>query len=519
MYQYTVQAGDTANGIAQAHGFSNYQSAGISTPKSGNYNQISPGEVLTLSNYKAGQASPIASTPPVISSNDVSGQFNSNTNALAGKVPPPVVPGTGTGAGGTGSPTPTPDAPLPAVPVDAAAQAKLDAAKAAGTVPSTTTGNPILDSLQLDADAKEAQNESDAAAQKQQVQTMLQTNLANTDAAFAAQISSIQSTYTGLIDTQTRINNLDVSRTKAYGLGTGNAISAPLEFTNAVSNKETDAAAAIAKLDNARDSAIAQAQAAEASGDATLMQDSMDQIDKIESDMKTTATQIQDEVTSRASLLTQVETQQKQAQQTQAAQLLAAATLQYSSDFIGANGDATKQDTIVKNIVAGSGGLITYSQALGSLSTAATTAATNKTQAAKDASTLALQAAQTTSAQSTAAKNFADAQKTQNTPTPSQTYDKINQLLAPGVTDKNGVPYLDANGKLTKQGFQTVVNAAATENMTRADFLKQYGSYLDPNGYSNYGMTQAEIDGLNDTSKTNPTAAAAATAIAAAANK
>lgn len=44
---YTVRPGDTLNGIANSLGYKNYQDAGFSLPKSGNYDLIQPGETLT----------------------------------------------------------------------------------------------------------------------------------------------------------------------------------------------------------------------------------------------------------------------------------------------------------------------------------------------------------------------------------------------------------------------------------------------------------------------------------------
>ena len=72
----------------------------------------------------------------------------------------------------------------------------------------------------------------------------------------------------------------------------------------------------------------------------------------------------------------------------------------------------------------------------------------------------------------------------------------INTLLTTGVTDSNGTPYLAPDGKMTWEGFQTLLRAAQADGMTRKQFLDEYGSYLQPGvnkDYSGYGLTTKEI--------------------------
>lgn len=453
----------------------------------------------------SGQAAPVSTntSPVVVSSQDSAGQFQTNSTALTNKTTQQTfTTPSGAVVDATGNViTPAPAAtnadgtPKTAVEQGAAAGA------GSGAEPDVTTGNPILDSLQAWEQTQDAAAAQTASDQKAQVASMLQTNLANNDSAAAAQIQSITDTYSNLIDTQTRINNLNINRTKAYGLASGNALATPLEYTNAVSAKESDAMAQIQTLDNSRDDAIAQAKAAQASGDAKLLQDSMDQVDTIESNMQSTLASLASEVTNRATLLNQVETQQKADQAAQSQKLLAAATAQYGTQFASLT-DPTQQDAMIKNIVAQSNGMLDYGSVYGSLQAAAATASAAKTQSAKDASSLALQAAQTNEANASAAKTYADASKSAAT-TPSDVFGAIDKLL--GTKDSSGMPYIEAStGYFTKGGYQTLLNAAAENGVDKAAFLAQYGSYLDPNAYANYGLTKADQDTLTNTNKVTP---------------
>lgn len=454
---------------------------------------------LTFGDAPASSAVPsIGNTPAVVSSKDMSGSFADNSASLAtktyqtpngaivdanGKV---IKPAPGAAANGQ-----TTDTTGTAVEKGAAGGA------GSGAIAEVASGDPIYDSLQKWEQGQETKNEADAATKKQQVTDMLNTNLAANDANYAAQIQSIKNTYGSLIDTQTRINNLNVSRVKAYGLASGNAMGTPLEFTNAVTNEETAANAAIQKLDDSRDSLIAQAQTAQQSGDAKLLADSMDAIDKVESDMKATAAQLQTQVDQRFTSLQGIEKDQKaQLLQTQQ-NLMAAALSTYGQQYANET-DNTKRDALIKNIIGQSGGLLDYGTVLTSLSANAASITKAKTDAATSAADLALKAAQTTEAKASAAKTFKDA----STATTSQVFSAIDNLM--GTKDKSGMPYTDANGKFTKGGFDALVKAAGENGVNRADFLKQYGGYLDPGGYANYGLTKAEADSLSNVNKVTP---------------
>ncbi len=311
---------------------------------------------------------------------------------------------------------------------------------------------------------------------------MLKTNLANTNTAYAAQIAGINDTYSGLIDTQKIINNLNLSRVKAYGLSSGNAMSTPIEFTYAVSNTEQAGISEVKKLDNTRNSLIAQAESAREDADAKLMQASMDS-----------------EVEARAASLEKIKTDQQTQLKATQTNLLAAAVTTFGKQFTDEQ-DPTKRDALIKQIVNGSGGMLDYGSVYGSLSSNA--AATTK--ATQDAEThsadMKLKAAQT-------ANEWANASKTKSANTQASVFSAIDDRLQPGVQmpgRKDGGTYLDENGFITKDGFNLLVQGSHQNGITRSTFLKEYGGYLDPGGYGNYGLTKAEQDMLSDVNKTTP---------------
>ncbi len=58
------------------------------------------------------------------------------------------------------------------------------------------------------------------------------------------------------------------------------------------------------------------------------------------------------------------------------------------------------------------------------------------------------------------------------------------------------MPYVDAQGYFTAQGFKDIVAAAIEDGITRADILEQYADKISPYNPSGYGLTQKEKDAL-----------------------
>ncbi len=99
----------------------------------------------------------------------------------------------------------------------------------------------------------------------------------------------------------------------------------------------------------------------------------------------------------------------------------------------------------------------------------------------------------------TAAPKQTNAEKT------AEGYSVINQLLRPGAriagskagADGKGIPYLDSDGYITSEGLDTLIAAAQSDGISRADFLKEFGVFISThNNFNNYHLTNQEKGSL-----------------------
>lgn len=81
----------------------------------------------------------------------------------------------------------------------------------------------------------------------------------------------------------------------------------------------------------------------------------------------------------------------------------------------------------------------------------------------------------------------------------SNAYGSINQLM--NMRNSAGMPYLDANGYFTAQGFKDIVNNAIEDGISKKDIIEQYGSFLSPTNLDNYGLTAKDKKDLGVTSE------------------
>lgn len=293
-FSYTVKKGDTLNSIANRYGFKNYKEAGISSVPSGNFDMIREGETITLGNYDPNKVQTFGTTPPVISSLDNKAQFTQDSDKIssidsafsgiyAGGDKKTSVDTTKTTTTPTGSTTTTTDATV------------------------ETTGDPLYDNLLKQNKEAEAQSKIEAEKKKADYQSLYQTSLANLDATAQATIDSIMRSYDKRIKEQERINRLNIDRTKAYGLANGGQYT-PIDFGDAVSLREQEASDKITALEGERRDLITQAKMARDNGASALLRQKLQDLDKVDTDIRAQLKAVSDESEKRYKILREMRT-------------------------------------------------------------------------------------------------------------------------------------------------------------------------------------------------------------------
>lgn len=328
-FQYTVKKGDTLNSIANQYGFRNYKDAGISSVKSGNFDLIAPDEVITLNNYNPKDVTPIGSTPPVISSKDNAQQYREDSNALDNAI------GNQTKANDTNT---TKEGDTTKDPTVFAPNLDTNGKKAGDERGYTETGNAVTDaygkfisSLQDKAD----QYNIEAEASKESYKSLYTTSLSAIDATAQATIDRINSTYDKRVEEQKRINAINVGRVKAYGLGNGGQY-VPLQYSDAISNREQEASDKISSLESQRTSLIAEAKSARDSGASKLLRDKLADLDRIDSELRKTLADVEKEAQDQYKLLRDLRKEEETKHQEQIKKMLAnlqAIAPQYADEY------------------------------------------------------------------------------------------------------------------------------------------------------------------------------------------
>lgn len=330
-FKYKVQSGDTLNSISASHGFSNYKDAGISSVPSGNFDLVRPGDEIDLANYDPSKVKPIGVTSPVISSKDVAGEFNTNSAKVDSLTKPPA----------TGVDTKPTDTTKPVVdPLKTSDPSKKDA----------TTGDAITDfymKWETEQKAKIQKAEEDKTLVENQLKS---TSLALNDSTYQATISNISASYNKRLVEQTRINNLNIDRVKAYGLGGSGATIDPIGYTDAVSLRETEAADAITALDNERNNLLAQAKLARDTGEANILRTTLDRLNSVEEESRKKLQDLYTEVDRNTKLWRQARTDAETKHKEQVQNMLATATSKYAKKF-GETKTPEEKDKLVKSIM------------------------------------------------------------------------------------------------------------------------------------------------------------------------
>jgi len=278
-FVYTVKKGDTLNKIAQQYGFSNYKEAGVSSVPSGNFDLIREGEQVSLGNYDPNKVTGIKEGSPVVSSQDDAQGFRENSNELDRLL----------GSYNTGKDKTETNKDKNEYTVNDKGQVE-------------SSGDPVLDKLNAWETAQKVQYERETEKNKREYEKLYQTQLASIDATADATIQRINSSYEKRLDEQARINDLNIARVKAYGLGNGGQYT-PISFGDAITNREKEASDKINSLENERNSLIAQADQARLQGQSALLADKMDAIFNINKQLRESLTKVEQEAEAQYKLL------------------------------------------------------------------------------------------------------------------------------------------------------------------------------------------------------------------------
>lgn len=397
-FKYKVQQGDTLNSIAQKHGFSNYKEAGISSVPSGNFDLVRPNEEITLGNYDPNQVKTIQTSSPVISSKDNQQTFTTDSLKLDTSLN-----GLGASTGITktdGAPKDTTKPPAEKTSVPFATGEK----NAEGI--KETTGDPVRDSLnkwQLEQDAKFS---AESAVRKEQYTQLFTTSLSAIDATANATINNINASYDKRTNEQKRINSINIDRVKAYGLSNGGQYT-PIAFSDAITNREQEAADKISELDSQRNSLIAQAKAARDSGASKLLREKLTDLDKIDTELRTQLKNVETEANNQYKLLRDIRVEEEKKHQDAVAKMktqLSSIAPKYADQYDKMKPE--EKDAFVKKIMEQTG--LDYATIYGTLEGAVTTATTKVLDTKKKEADIKSVEALTLDRQASAAKTWAD---------------------------------------------------------------------------------------------------------------
>ena len=147
-------------------------------------------------------------------------------------------------------------------------------------------------------------------AEREQLYT---TSLAAIDQTARATVNNINSTYDRILTEQRRINQINIDRVKAYGLAGGGRFM-PVGFQDSISNREYEAANKISEHENQRNNLIAQAKMARDNGQARLLGEKLDAIDKIDAQLRNSLQGVQESAQKQWQALQEYRTAQEKAQ-------------------------------------------------------------------------------------------------------------------------------------------------------------------------------------------------------------
>ena len=347
-----VKKGDTLNKIAQQHGFTNFREAGVSSVPSGNFDLIREGEDVTLGNFDPNKITGIKEGSPVISSLDNEQQFKDDstrvddiTTSLAEKL------------GIEGEKEKKEDASVTKTTTDQfgnKVETKVDTGEKKPT-PS--------DKIDLDLDESKKALVVEKARKQTEYNNLYTTSLANIDASVASTINDLNASFGRRIDEQERINDLNIARTKAYGLAGGGRF-VPLSFSDSITRREIEAADKINDLERQRNNAIAKARNARDTGRSRLLRQNLEDLDNIDEDIRTQLSDLKNEAEAQHKLLRESREEEEEKREkliTQAAERLTSLAPQFSEEFEKMSDE--EQDNFLTEVASQTG--LSYAEVFG----------------------------------------------------------------------------------------------------------------------------------------------------------
>lgn len=365
-----------------------------------------------------------------------------------------------------------------------------------------TSGDPVYDAYIKSRNEQQAVADKWAEDQKREINKLLPQTLAMIDSTYKASMLNINSTYEGLIDNQIKINNLDMSRVKAYSVQNG-AQYMPLEFTSAISSREREHSNSIKTLENERNALIAKAQSARDEGRVGAMRDNLADLRAVEKEMQNRVSSLMKEVETRFEIIVKAREEKERKRVADVQKQMQRASFMYLDDFEEAK-DPEAVDKIIKNIIKDSGGLLTendYYDVYASMSGASADSKEASMKMEKDQLAIDKAKADIANVNNTMYNRNRNtdsliSNRANSDDPKANVYADINEALS--LMNEDGNPVVGDDGYVNPDFFEELMMSAKEDGVSRKEFLAEYGHLInaDSERIKDYKLTQEEIDKL-----------------------
>jgi len=177
----------------------------------------------------------------------------------------------------------------------------------------------------LNQEAEDAKIQADAQGEevKREYESLFKSELAAINSRARAATNKINQSFSQRIEEQKRINNINVDRVRAYGLSSGNAMTVPLAWSDAITERERKGAEEISSLETQRNNLIDQARAARDEGRSDLLAAKIKDIQSAENRLNERLDEIEKESQAQYTLLRKVREGKENELQEQRVEMLA----------------------------------------------------------------------------------------------------------------------------------------------------------------------------------------------------